>query len=324
MCLSECSFLQETERIKMQIFTDITDFYSVQETAVAIGKFDGVHRGHRVILDDLVKQKEDGLLACVFTFDPSPEIFFGLGDGKELSTRAEKRRLFQSAGVDILIEFPFTEEAARTEPEAFVRDILIKQLHTSYVAAGPDLSFGSHGKGNFILLQDLARHYRFDTRMIPKLTYEGVPISSTRIRQMIQEGRMEDAAACLGYPYRILDDVVHGTGIGKPVLGIPTMNQIPPAIKLLPPFGVYYSEVIVEGKTYKGMTNIGIKPTVSDEETPVAETCLYDFDGSLYGKVAETRLLTFRRPEQKFESVDALRAQMEKDMEAGRLYHGLT
>ncbi len=307
----------------MQIFTDITDFYSVQETAVAIGKFDGVHRGHKMILDDLVRQKEDGLLACVFTFDPSPEIFFGLGDGKELSTRAEKRRLFQAAGVDILVEFPFNEEAARMEPEDFVRQILLKQLHTSYVAAGPDLSFGKHGKGNFMMLQDLARHYRFDTRMINKLTYEGVPISSTLIRGMIQEGRMEDAAACLGYPYRLLEDVVHGTGIGKPVIGIPTMNQITPAIKLLPPFGVYYSEVVVGGKTYKGMTNIGIKPTVSDRERPVAETYLYDFKGSLYGERAETRLLTFRRPEQKFENIDALRAQMQADIEAGRAYHGL-
>ena len=129
----------------MQIFTDVTDFYSVQDTAVAIGKFDGVHRGHRLILEDLARQKEDGLKSCVFTFDPSPEIFFGLGNGKELSTKEEKRRLFKEYGVDILVEFPFTEETAATEPEDFVRDILLKQLHAYYVAAGPDLSLGRKG-----------------------------------------------------------------------------------------------------------------------------------------------------------------------------------
>lgn len=307
----------------MQIFTDVTDFYSVQETAVAIGKFDGVHRGHRLILEDLAKQKEDGLKSCVFTFDPSPEIFFGLGNGKELSTKEEKRRLFKEYGVDILIEFPFTEETAATEPEDFVRNILLKQLHASYMAAGPDLSFGRKGKGNFMLLQELARHYHFDTRMIDKLNYEGTPISSTLIRKMIGEGRMEDAAACLGYPYRILDDISHGSGIGRSSLGIPTINQIPPAIKLLPPFGVYYSEVIVGGRTYKGMTNIGVKPTVSDQGEAVAETYLYDFEGSLYGERAEVRLLSFKRPEQKFEDLDQLKEQMEKDIEGGRLYHGL-
>lgn len=306
----------------MRIISETIDFQVEQGTAVAIGKFDGVHMGHRKILAEILRQREDGLLAVVFTFAPSPEVFFGMSPSQELSTKEEKRKLFEELGIDILVEFPFNKETAAIRAEDFVTRILVDKLHTKFVAAGTDLSFGDHGRGNFALLDNLARQYGFETEMIDKVEREGKVISSTLIRKLIQKGEMEEAAACLGSPYSITGAIVHGRALGRRI-GIPTLNQMPPADKLLPPFGVYYSEVEVDGTTYKGMTNIGIKPTVTEEKRVTVETHLYNFDGNLYGEFAEVRLLTYRRPEMKFSGIEELKATMEADIEDGKKYHGL-
>ena len=306
----------------MQTIRGTTQFKIEEGTAVAIGKFDGLHLGHRKLLQEILKQKEDGLKAAVFTFDPSPEIFFGMNPSRELSTNEEKRRLFEEIGIDILVEFPFNKETAATSPEDFVIDILCRRMNAKYVAAGTDLSFGAMGKGNFALMSSLAHHLGFEAHKINKIERNGKVISSTLIRSLVEEGNMEEAAACLGAPYRITGKIVHGRALGRRI-GIPTMNQIPPTDKLLPPFGVYYSEVRADGKVYKGMTNIGTKPTVTEEMKVTVETYLYDFSGDLYGETAEVGLLTFRRPERRFSGVEELKKTMEEDIRAGRIYHGI-
>ena len=306
----------------MQTIRGTTQFKIEEGTAVAIGKFDGLHLGHRKLLQEILKQKEDGLKAVVFTFDPSPEIFFGMNPSRELSTNEEKRRLFEEIGIDILVEFPFNKETAATSPEDFVIDILVKRMNAKYVAAGTDLSFGAKGKGNFALMSSLAHHLGFEAHKIDKIERNGKVISSTLIRSLVEKGEMEEAAACLGAPYRITGKIVHGRALGRRI-GIPTLNQIPPSDKLLPPFGVYYSEVRADGKVYKGMTNIGTKPTVTQEMKVTVETYLYDFSGDLYGETAEVGLLTFRRPERRFSGVEELKKTMEEDIEAGRIYHGI-
>ena len=171
-------------------------------------------------------------------------------------------------------------------------------------------------------MSKLADEYGFEAKRIHKIEKKGKVISSTLIRGLVESGKMEDAAEYLGVPYSIFGTIVHGRALGRKI-GIPTLNQIPPVNKLLPPFGVYYSEVLVNGKTYKGMTNIGIKPTVTDEAAVTAETYLYNFSGDLYGWDADTRLLTFRRPEQHFDSIKTLKKKMEEDVKAGARYHGL-
>ena len=306
----------------MQTIRGTTQFKIEEGTAVAIGKFDGLHLGHRKLLQEILKQKEDGLKAAVFTFDPSPEIFFGMNPSRELSTNEEKRKLFEEIGIDILVEFPFNKETAATSPEDFVIDILVKRMNAKYVAAGTDLSFGAKGKGNFALMSSLAHHLGFEAHKIDKIERNGKVISSTLIRSLVEKGEMEEAAACLGAPYRITGKIVHGRALGRRI-GIPTLNQIPPSDKLLPPFGVYYSEVKADGKVYKGMTNIGTKPTVTQEMKVTVETYLYDFSGDLYGETAEVGLLTFRRPERRFSGVEELKKTMEEDIEAGRIYHGI-
>ena len=306
----------------MQIISGTTDFRITDKTAVAIGKFDGLHLGHRKLLNEIIGQKERGFKAAVFTFDPSPEIFFGMNPSRELSTNAEKRELFEEMGIDILVEFPFNTETAATSPEAFVTDILCGRMNAGFVAAGTDLSFGAKGKGNFALMSSLARHLGFEARKIDKIERNGKVISSTLIRSLVEEGNMEEAAACLGAAYRITGKIVHGRALGRRI-GIPTLNQLPPSDKLLPPFGVYYSEVRADGRIFKGMTNIGTKPTVTKESKVTVETYLYNFSGDLYGETAEVGLLTFRRPEKQFSGIDELKSTMEEDIRAGAVYHGI-
>ncbi len=301
----------------MQIISGTKDFQLGSPAAVAIGKFDGVHLGHQKLLHELIRRKEQGLSAAILTFHPGPEIFFGIGDGKVLTTEEEKRRVFRELGIDVLIEYPFDRDTADTPPEDFVRRILREQMRAEYVAAGPDLSYGRRGKGDFALLHAISREDGFEAECIEKLRIEGKAVSSTRIRGLLREGDMEGVTRCMGRPYSIMGRIRHGREIGHRI-GIPTINQIPGEEKLLPPRGVYYALVNVDGRSYPGMTNVGVKPTVSGSGVTTAETHLLDFDGDLYGRDVETQLLHFRRPEQRFGSLEELQAAIQEDIRVGR------
>lgn len=301
----------------MEIIAGTTDFYLEKDTAVAIGKFDGVHLGHRRLLEEILGRKKNGLAACVFTFDPTPAVLFGLSDGKELTTREEKRRLFERLGIDILIEFPLTKETAATEPERFVTEILAKQMNTRFVAAGEDLSFGKNGAGNAELLEKMAPQLGFCVQTIEKIEVNGIEVSSTYIRKLVEEGRMEEAEEMLGMPYTLVGCVEHGNHIGH-TLGFPTVNLLPPAGKLLPPNGVYYATVRYNGKVYKAISNVGTKPTVSAEKVMGVESYLYDFNQDIYGQEIEVALKSFRRPERRFGSLEELKSQLDLDIADGR------
>ncbi len=301
----------------MEIIAGTTDFYLEKDTAVAIGKFDGVHLGHRRLLEEILGRKKNGLAACVFTFDPTPAVLFGLSDGKELTTREEKRRLFERLGIDILIEFPLTKETAATEPERFVTEILAKQMNTRFVAAGEDLSFGKNGAGDAVLLEKMAPQLGFCVQTIEKIDVNGIEVSSTYIRKLVEEGRMEEAEEMLGMPYTLVGCVEHGNHIGH-TLGFPTVNLLPPAGKLLPPNGVYYATVRYNGKVYKAISNVGTKPTVSAEKVMGVESYLYDFDQDIYGQEIEVALKSFRRPERRFGSLEELKSQLDLDIADGR------
>ena len=309
----------------MQIIANTIQFQLARPSAAVIGKFDGVHRGHRSLLREILKEKENGLLAAVFTFDPAPEVFFRGEPVPQLTTRQEKRKILADLGVDVLIEYPFDHDSAAMPPEVFVREILSERMQARVIAAGPDLSFGDRGAGNFALLHALSRECGFETRLIRKDRYGDHDISSTLIRSYVEAGRMEDAAACLGSPYFFYGTVAHGNAKGR-TIGFPTLNLYPDKEKILPPFGVYYSDVTVfepDGTkhSYLGMTDVGRKPTVQPDSKRVSvETFVYDFDGDLYGKTIRVELLTFERPEQKFASFDALKQRILQDVEAGRVY----
>lgn len=300
----------------MLIIQNTTDFTLQTKSAVALGKFDGVHLGHRKLLDKILEKKTEGLKAVVFTFDTSASAFFG-GEDKDLSTKEEKREIFRQMGVDVLIEFPLNQETAATEPEVFVERYLARQMQTAYLCAGPDISFGRRGEGDKELLARYAKACGYHLDLIQKVHVDGGEVSSTRVRRAVREGQMEAAARMLGAPYSVSGQVEHGKRLGRR-LGMPTANLLPEPDKLLPPNGVYYSSVVLGGHCYRGISNIGCKPTVSQEHVMGVETYLYDFDESIYGSRIMVQLHAFRRPEEKFDDVEALRAQLKLDIAAGR------
>lgn len=304
----------------MKIICDTTEFQIEQRSAVAIGKFDGIHKGHEELLTYILKKKKEGMAAVVFTFHPSAAVFFGQSKGAELTTREEKRKLFEKLGIDILVEFPLTKKTASTLPEEFIREILSGKMHAAYIAAGEDVSFGYKGLGNRELLEQMSGELSYQVQIIDKVYCMDREISSTFVREEVEKGNMEMTARLLGRYYSIEGKVQQGNHFGRK-LGMPTLNLYPDKEKLLPPKGVYYSQVLFENCTYPGITNIGFKPTVNATDTVSVETYLYDFDKDIYGKEIVTELLQFKRPEQKFKDVEALKIQMQKDIEQGRRYH---
>ena len=302
----------------MEIIAGTTQIQLGRETAAAIGKFDGVHIGHRRLLEEILSRKKDGLAACVFTFDPPPAVFFGCPDGKELTTKEEKRLLFQRMGVDVLIEFPLNDRTAATPPEEFAREILAGQMQVRFLAAGTDLSFGAKGAGDAALLRKLGPGLGFAVETIGKVCLEGREVSSTLVRAQVESGDMESAERLLGMPYLVAGQVVPGKQLGR-TLGFPTVNILPRDEKLLPPKGVYLSRVRHKDKVYRAISNVGNKPTVTRESVIGVESYLYDFAGDLYGAQIEVYLCAFRRPERRFQSVEALREQLKEDIAAGKI-----
>lgn len=304
----------------MELIEGITEFQLHDETAVALGKFDGVHIGHRRLLSDILECRGNGMKACVFTFDPAPAVLFGLSDGKELSTKEDKRRIFEKMGVDILIEFPLDINTASISPEEFVSDYLLGKMCARYIAAGEDISFGKGGEGNMALLRDMSRRFSFQVKTIDKVFAYGEEVSSTRIRRCVDCGDMDMAGKLLGAPYTVSGNVLKGNQIGR-TLGFPTVNLLPESNKLLPPNGVYYSRVHCPSGTYPAISNIGCRPTVSGEQNVWVESYMYDFDGNLYGQEIAVELFEYKRREQRFDDVELLRAQLREDIEAGAKYH---
>lgn len=315
----------------LEIIANTTQFYLQRETAAAIGKFDGIHIGHRRLLEEVMSHRKDGLAVCVFTFDPPPAVVFGGHSGRKgeassmlvLNTRDEKRLLFERMGVDILIEFPLNGETAAIKPEVFAYEILAKQMNVRFLAAGRDLSFGAKGAGNAALLQKLGPELGFDFMTIDKVCMSGYEVSSTLVRSKVEEGDMEMAERLLGMPYMIAGKVERGNQLGR-ALGFPTINISPAENKLLPPNGVYFSEVRYNGMLishgrgalYRGISNVGYKPTVSHNPILGVETYLYDFEEEIYGEEVEIYLYKFHRPEQRFDSVEQLREQLKEDIAA--------
>ena len=304
----------------MRIIADTTDFKLLIPTAVTLGKFDGLHRGHRELLKKIIAAKERGLTSVVFTFDPPPEVLFGRRDRKELTTKEEKRKIFEKMGIDILIEYPLNQATAAIEATAFVKEILVNRMQMAYLAAGYDVSFGHKGAGNADLLRKLSNELPFQADIMDKIRDHGREISSTYVREEVEKGNMEQVEELLGEPYSIIGEIMHGAKLGR-TIGMPTINILPQKEKLLPPKGVYFSHTSIGGKEYRSITNIGNKPTVSNENQIGVETYIYEFDQEVYVKTAVVKLLKFKRPEMRFSGLEELKARMMQDINEGREFH---
>ena len=304
----------------MEIIKDI-NHVKWNKTSVTLGKFDGVHLGHRMLMENVLDAKSDGCTPTVFTFDKFPSQFLRHETVTSILTEEEKENLLEELGIERYILFPFHEKTASMEPEEFVEKILVNSMKVKELYVGADFRFGKGRRGNADLLKALAEKYGFSFRALDKRMYKGAEVSSSRIRECIVNGEMEDAAAMLGIPYKITGEIIHGRSLGHKI-GVPTINQSVPEEKILPRFGVYCSKVTVGSKEYFGITNVGSKPTVQDVPVYGAETHLFTCNEDLYGKQAKTELLHFVRPEQKFSSLEELKYQLELDKQTGRTFFG--
>lgn len=298
--------------------TEILQLSGEERSAVTLGKFDGLHRGHQKLIRCIGKKRSAGCRTVVFTFDVSPRSHILHTPPKFLLTHEERRELAEQMGVDILAECPFTDELMKTKPEAFVKEYLADRLHAEYVAVGPDFRFGYHREGTPDLLKKLGEKYGFFTEIVEKEKDGSRDVSSTYVREELEKGNMEKVNELLGYRYFTRGEIVHGRQLGR-TIGIPTANLIPPDIKKLPPNGVYLTESQIGGRTYHGITNVGYKPTVKENFLGV-ETYLFQCNEDLYGQEAEVRFFSYLRPERKFDSLQELKKQLEKDAETGKHY----
>lgn len=294
--------------------------FKLKNTAVSLGKFDGLHRGHRKLFEAIQKEQKNGLTGVVFSFLLPPGTFLENKEVNLIYTEEEKKNLLEHMGMDVLVSYPFDKASLSMEPEDFVRDILIEKLDAKVIVVGSDFRFGHNRRGDVKLLEELSLKYGYQLQVFEKVTMEGDIVSSTRIRSELSKGKMELAARLLGEPYSITGEVVHGRKLGR-TIGMPTINMALPKEKLLPPNGVYASITEIDGKEYQGVTNIGVKPTVgAEEEERLAETYIFDYRGDLYGRVLKVSLYAYERPEKKFASVEELKQQMERDKEFGKGY----
>lgn len=305
----------------LQIIQNIDKLHIAGKSAIAIGKFDGIHIGHQALLAKILEKKQEGMLAVVFTFSPSPEEFFRGESLPVIDTIEEKRENFRNMGIDILIEYPLTKVSAAISPEDFMQIILWEKLHAGYVVSGTDLSFGDKGRGNAKMLSAFAKEHSFIYEEIDKICIEGKEVSSSEVRSAISGGDMEFVLTMLGRAYRIGGEVVHGRALGR-TIQVPTVNIVPQKQKLLPPKGVYATVSYFDGRQILGVTNIGCKPTVSEENEIGVETHLFDFNEEIYGQHIVTWFMHYIRPEMRFETLDALVEQLKQDEEVGRAYFG--
>ncbi|MDU7338949.1 MAG: riboflavin biosynthesis protein RibF [Clostridium sp.] len=299
--------------MRLQVFHDLKQI-APSESAVAMGAFDGVHLGHRRVIS-CVTFTARKLVPTVFTFDASPqELLKGEGDLR-LTSCESKMRVLEGLGVR-RVYMPRFEEVRLLSPHDFVEKILHHTLRAKEVSCGFNFHFGCGGTAGSNELREICAEFGIEVSVVPALTVDGEPVSSTRIRKALLLGDATEAARLLGRFYSIDFPVAHGRQLGRQ-LGAPTINQPFPPGFLAPRFGVYTSVVTVNGKRYAGVTNIGIRPTVGSDGV-LAETMIDGFSGDLYGRRVPVELVCFLRPEQKFDNLDQLREAILRDAQTAR------
>ena len=308
----------------MKYISKTLDFQIEEPTAVTLGKFDGLHRGHELLMHTVLEYSTNENVASVaFTFDMPPRNKVEEIIANVLTTNEEKQYIFEKQGIDYLIECPFTTEVMSMQPKDFIAWIS-KSLQMKYVVVGDDFRFGHKRSGDYKTLQKYEDEFGYKTIVLDKLKDSNRDISSTYVREKISDGNIKKANQLLGYRYFIKSEIVHGKKLGRRI-GIPTINMILPEDKLLPPNGVYVTEVLVDGKSYMGVTNIGCKPTVSNENIVGVETYIDNFAQDIYGEKIVVSFIDFIRPELKFASIEELKAQMLSDIEvAKKCYKNIT
>ncbi|CAN7483619.1 bifunctional riboflavin kinase/FAD synthetase [Phenylobacterium sp. LjRoot219] len=289
--------------------------------AIAVGSFDGVHRGHQQVIGLAAETaRKLGCPLGVITFDPHPRAYFRQGDQAfELQKRDQQARALEALGVDVLYVLPLEPELAGMTDREFATKVLAQGLGARHVAVGFDNTFGKDRSGTPDAMRAYGQELGFTVSVAPPVTgEEGAKFSSTRIREALREGRPQEAAEILGRPFAIEGEVVRGRQLGR-TLGFPTAN-VSISGYVAPRFGVYATRTrLPDGRLIPGVASIGVNPTIDGRTEPVLEVWLFDFDEDLYDQVIETELVAFLRPEEKFPDLETMTAQVMADAEAARI-----
>ncbi len=301
-----------------------TDLISYDHrTALTVGTFDGVHCGHRGIVERMMATaRAYGERTVVVTFDPHPQIVLARPDRdpvRLLTTIDERCELFAAMGIDIAVVVPFTLEFAALTADVFVRMVIAREIGVQHFFIGHDHSFGKNRGGNEELLQQLGHELDFDVVPIPPLECDGVVVSSTKVRNALKTGGVDEAHRMLGRPYAVRGVVGHGDKRGR-TLGIPTANIQVPEHKLLPANGIYVVSSVIDGNDVVGMASVGVRPMFTNDVVPTLEVHYLDFDADLYGRTLNVVFHARLRDEIKYETVDDLLVQIEIDRNDTRLY----
>ena len=307
----------------MKIFNDLNQINDIEPCAVALGNFDGVHIGHRELISKAVKTaKRHGLKSAVFTFSNHPKAMIpGSKEFKNIIYSDEKEALIKELGVDYLFNIEFTESIMNMPPADFVEELLVKKFMAKEVFCGFNYRFGHKAAGNVTLLKEEGKKHDFRVNVMKPVTVDGEVVSSTLIRSLIRSGDVDECSKYLGRNYDIGGEVVVGNRLGKS-LGFPTSNIMIDENMVTPPNGVYITYCIYNGVKYPSVTNVGVKPTVGIYKKNM-ETHIFNFNKELYGKYIKIEFLKMTRDEVKFDSIQELSAQIARDCQEAKSYHGM-
>lgn len=303
----------------MRYIKGIEAYNNKRRSAVTLGKFDGFHKGHMKLVNKVQQlAKENDMDSIVCSFDMRPLLKRKNPDARLLMTCEERMRKL-SDKVDYFVDCPFTEAISGMEAEDFIEKVLAGTFHAAYVVVGVDFHFGYKKKGDIHMLAAYAERYGYELIVCEKERYNGKIISSSYAKEALGQGDMELVRELLGYPYTVMGKVTHGNQIGRN-LGVPTMNILPDTWKMLPPNGVYFNRVWLDGIWYHAVGNVGVKPTVAEDGQVVVESFLLDYEGNAYDRDVIVELYEFRRPERKFSGIKEMQQMILQDIDAGKDY----
>lgn len=309
----------DNQNEKVKVYRDLEHF-KARNPVVTIGTFDGVHKGHQVVISRLQEfaRKYSGE-TVIFTFYPHPRLVTSPEETnlRLLTTLEEKIKLFERLGIDHLIIYPFTREFSQLSYTEFVKTILVDQIKTYCLVVGYDHKFGKNREGGFEYLQKCAKKYNFKVEKLDALSLDNTNVSSTKIRIALEEGKIKKANRYLGYQYTLHGSVVEGRRLGRRI-GFPTANiEASDPHKLIPRYGVYAVRIMLNDKNYRGMLNIGTRPTFNQNaDNRSIEVHIFDFEGDIYNAEITMIFVDKIRNEQKFEGADALAEQLKKDKQS--------
>ena len=290
----------------------IDDNVKLKNTIVTVGKFDGIHKGHEKLFEQL-RDSANGRQKVVLTFETSPKAFLDDNANKTIVTESEKQMLCDIQGIDVYMKMPMKKEFLALTPDEFVSKILKEKIGATTIVCGTDFHFGTKASGDVNFLKENQKKYGYSLVVVTKEQYQNKDISSTAIREKITQGKMTEVNEMLDHPYSIIGKVLEGKKLGR-TLGLPTANIIPEKTKLLPPNGVYKTVLKVADKRFNAITNIGVNPTVETGTQIKVETHILDYEDYIYNEIVQVEFYDFVRPERTFENVQDLKAQIERDI----------